>query len=616
MAVISRASVQDLKLRVDIVDVVSSVVSLKRAGSKFKGLSPFNPEKTPSFFVSPDKGLFKCFSSGKAGDVITFVMETENLQFTEAVEALASRYNIPLKYEKGGISGEERSLRQQLMDLHEKAAEIYREAFLADNEGGAFIRDYWTRERKFSLEVAEDFKIGFADPGGCDLFTRLKKQGVSDDALSQCGLFFLRGSDRPLARFRGRLMIPIRDHQGRIVAFTARQLSVTPQDDPAHEAKYVNSPETPIFTKGNILFNLDRARKSAGPNRPFLMVEGQLDAIRCWSSGLTSAIAPQGTGITETQLQLLRRFHASVECLLDGDNAGQQAALRLLPKALQENLEIHFLPLPTKTDPDDLVREQGTDAIEQLRANRLSAMRFAVSALAPDPRKLSAQEMSDVCRELFAIVMQASSEVAKTEYLAEISQQLGLPSNALETDFRRFREIAARRRPAASQPVPEGNRANGNPEARGATFPPVETDLLLLLLHFEEYGEVIARAIDHEWIDKSTRAGRLLDAFLNDFEHDLWPGVQEIEQHVDDPEDRNFLASLLFERPAIEDPVKVANDGIRRIVSNFCGPKIAKNQLEIAAKQGNVDADILSLHKANEEFRRLKLNPPVIKEPA
>jgi DNA primase len=345
------------------------------------------------------------------------------------------------------------------------------------------------------------------------------------------------------------------------------------------------------------------------------MVEGQLDAIRCWSAGLTSAIAPQGTGITETQLQLLRRFHASVECLLDGDSAGQQAALRLLPKALQENLEIHFLPLPPKSDPDDLVLEQGAGALEKLRANKLSGMGFAVSALAPDPRKLSAQEMSDVCRELFAIVMQASSEVAKTEYLTELSQKLGLPANALETEFRRFPELADRRKAA----IPRQNSAqNGDSTAKsaqnaGPTFAPVETDLLLLLLHFEEYGESLARAINHEWIDKSTRAGRLLDAFLNDFEHDMWPGIKEVEQHVDDPEDRNFLASLLFERPSIEDPVKVANDGIRRIVSNFCSPKIAKNQLEIAAKQGNVDADILSIHKANEEFRRLKMNPPVIR---
>ena len=654
MPAIKQASILQLKARVDIVDVVSTVVALKRAGSKFKGLSPFNPEKTPSFYVSPEKGLFKCFSSGKAGDVISFVMETERLGFTEAVETLARRYNIPLEYESGGISREERSLRQQLFELHEEATQFFHDAFRASAGAGPFAREYWTTRRRFDLAVAEDFKIGIAAPDGGRLAEHLQKKGYAEEALRQSGLFYVRQSGGLSPRFRGRLMIPIRDHQGRVVAFTARQLEITPADDPTHDAKYVNSPETPVFTKGQLLFNLDRARHHAGPEQPFLMVEGQLDAIRCFTAGLTATIAPQGTGVTDTQLRLLHRYDAGLECLLDGDSAGQKAALRLLPLALKEGLEVRFLPLAAlgaKIDPDELVRDRGAEAIHELRRHPVSAMAFATGALAPDPQALSAQQTADICGELFAIIREAQSEVAQSGYLAEVAKLLHLNRTALETDYRRFRESADRRasfRAQASAPAPAPSPTSAPPprdddeplpeapeghpglepddsspatshvsEAAGQTsaFASVEQDVLLLLLHFESLGKALAQNIHHEWINTRHRAGRLLDRFLNDFAHDLWPGAKEVESVLEEPEDRNFVASLLFDPPPIDEPIKVANDGIRRMVSNFCDPRLRKIELEIAAKQGKFDADLILLLKTTEELRRLKLNPPLIRHP-
>ncbi|MGH8020049.1 MAG: DNA primase, partial [Opitutaceae bacterium] len=560
MPVISRASIQNLKSRIDITDVVSAVVSLKRAGSQFKGLSPFNQEKTPSFFVSPAKGLFKCYSSGKAGDVISFVMETERLGFTEAVEALAKRFNIPLEYESGGPSREERSLRQELFDLHETAVDFFRTAFLAKTETGSFIRAYWTEKRSFNLDTAEDFKIGLAEPDGGRLAETLRKQGFSDDALKQCGLFYVRKSGALSPCFRGRLMIPIRDHQGRAVAFTARQLEITPLDDPSREAKYVNSPETPIFVKGHLLFNLDRARKKAGGDAPFLMVEGQLDAIRCWTAGLETTIAPQGTGVTDTQLRLLRRYHAGLEVLLDGDAAGQRAALRLLPLALQEGIEISFLPLGDKLDPDQLIVEQGAEAIARMREHRIGAVPFAVSALMPNPAAMTAQQQAEACAEIFAIIQRNSSEVAQAEYLGEVATLTGISRHALESDYRRFRESASRRATARAEYVAnaapsEPQSDEGNPPEPNA-FGTAEYDLLLLILHFEAMGPPLAHHIDHQWIDTSARAGRLLDQFLNDFAHDMWPGTAHLEEHLESHEDSAFVASLLFETTSIEDPVK------------------------------------------------------------
>ncbi|TAG30916.1 MAG: DNA primase, partial [Verrucomicrobia bacterium] len=290
---------QDLKLRISIVDVVARVATPRRAGgSKFKALCPFHQEKSPSFHFDADKGFYKCFGCGKAGDIFSFVQETEGLNFTEAVETLAQRFNVPLEYEEGvsGPSREERSLRQELFDLHEFATDHLHQAFKGAGEAAAWMRRYWTVERRFPSELADEFKIGLADPSGSGLGAAMLRKKFSEAAIRACGLFYLYDDAlltvqalRP--RFRGRLMIPIRDHQGRVVAFTARQTALTPADDNSRDAKYVNSPETPIFSKSNLLFNLDRARAHVGEGKPFVMVEGQLDALRCWSVGLKTAIA-------------------------------------------------------------------------------------------------------------------------------------------------------------------------------------------------------------------------------------------------------------------------------------------------------------------------------------
>ena len=372
MPVIKPSCIRDLKLRVNIADVVSRVVTLRKAGAgRLKGLCPFHNEKTPSFHVDGDKGYYKCFGCGKAGDAITFVRETEQLNFSEAIEALGKRFGIPIEYEEGsgGPSREERSLRQEIFDLHDVAAEHFFQAFKARDAAGEYMRALWTDKRRFPMEIADEFKIGAVDADGSGLGGALLRRKFSEEALRRCGLFFIYDDAaitlhalRP--RFRGRLMIPIRDHQGRVVAFTARQTELTPQDDPAREAKYVNSPETPIFTKGNLLFNLDRARTAVGDGKPFVLVEGQLDALRCWSVGLKTAIAPQGTSITESQLVLLRRYHTQVECFFDSDSAGQKAALRFLPMALKAGLEVRFLAAAGdgKVDPDLLFLEKGIAA--------------------------------------------------------------------------------------------------------------------------------------------------------------------------------------------------------------------------------------------------------------
>jgi len=634
MPIVKPTCIRDLKFRVNIVDVVSRVAMLKPAGSgRFKGLCPFHNEKTPSFHVDSNKGFYKCFGCGKAGDIFTFIQETEQLSFVEAVETLGKRYGVPVEYEEGsgGPSREERSLRQELFDLHETAAEHFHQVFKGNFDPndpaktGEWMRAYWQNVRRFAPELADEFKIGAAAPDGSGLFSRLYKEHHTEEALRKCGLFFVRDNE-PLTlhtvrpRFRGRLMIPIRDHQGRVVAFTARATDLTPADDPAHEAKYVNSPETPIFTKGNIIFNLDRARAAVGPDAPFVLVEGQLDALRCWSVGIKTAIAFQGTAITEPQLALLRRYHTQVECLLDSDAAGQKAALRYLPLALKAGLESRFLALAsaTKLDPDLLFLEHGPAAYDELRQHALSAMAFACRGILPDPAAASAEQKTQATRALFDLILNADSDITRAQFLEEIRAHLHLATSpqALINDFDAYRHRAAQRAASATAAAAseteatESRKPNTENTATGANTP--EYHLLLLCLHNEHLGPRIAqRILDTGWIDRAHTAGALLEKILNHFAGDDWPGRDHLDEYglLETDAEKALAATLLFDPPKTDEPLRAVDQALTALRNRALLKRKQQIELALAAPHEDSNGDNLSLLKELTNITRQLRQP-------
>ncbi|MEI6464367.1 MAG: DNA primase [Verrucomicrobiota bacterium] len=623
MPVIKPTCVRDLKLRANLADVVARVVALRKAGgTRLKGLCPFHNEKSPSFHVDPDKGFYKCFGCGKAGDAITFVRETELLNFSEAVEALGKRFGVVIEYEEGsgGPSTEERSLRQEIFDLHDVAAEHFYQAFKAKDGTGDYMRTLWTEKRRFPMELADEFKIGAADEAGSGLGAMLLRRKYSEEALRRCGLFFIyedaQVSPTSLrSRFRGRLMIPIRDHQGRVVAFTARQTERTPVDDPAREAKYVNSPETPIFTKGNLLFNLDRARTAVGEGKPFVLVEGQLDALRCWSVGLKTAIAPQGTSITEGQLLLLRRYHAQVECFFDSDGAGQKAALRFLPMALKSGIEVRFLTLAgaEKLDPDLLFLERGLAGYEEVRRSAQSAIEFASRAFLPNPRTASAEQQARASQSVVEIITASESELTRANLLAEAARHLALQPRILQTEYEAL--LARQRRQASARPVASGEpefppEPDGPPVADESAQTP-ERHLLLLCLHFENLGKPLSHTLPHDWIDTGHTAGALLNRILAEFESDAWPGRDHLDGLIESPAERTLLANLMFEAPVLDDPVKVVQEGLKQLRARALEPRLRQIELALANPRADSESDPISLLKERSELQR-QLRQPLL----
>jgi DNA primase len=355
----SDSFLDEIRARLPVSQVVGRRVPLKRAGREWKGLSPFNKEKTPSFTVNDQKGFYHCFSSGKHGDVFTFLMETEGLSFPEAVERLAGEAGLELpkpdpQFER--IAKE----RLGLFDALEAAARLFEEALVAPDGREALL---YAERRGLSRETLKEFRIGFAPNAKEALKTALLKKGFTEAQILEAGLLIKPDDGRPTYdRFRNRLTIPILDAKSRVIAFGARAL------DPASEPKYLNSPETRLFDKGSTVFNFARARQSAFKSGEVVVVEGYMDVIALHQAGFTNAVATLGTAFTERQMELLWQLAAEPIVCFDGDRAGEAAAARAIDRMLPNLREGHsfrFAFLPEGSDPDDLVRTKGARAFAE-----------------------------------------------------------------------------------------------------------------------------------------------------------------------------------------------------------------------------------------------------------
>ena len=512
-------------------------------------------------------------------------MKVENLEFYEAVEFLSQKFNIPIQYDKGNKSPKELSLRKQALDIHAFATEWFHNYFIKSNEAEP-VRLYWQKQRRFSLDVAKEYKIGYAPTSSGALALALEKKQFSIEACKASGLFFVNESANQFSqlkpRFRGRLMIPIRDINARVIAFTARQLEQTPEDDPSKKAKYVNSPETLLFHKSKLLFGMDRARKHLKSTPYFILVEGQLDAIRCWSLGLNTAIAPQGTAITEEQLLLLRRYEPSkIECLLDGDAAGKKAALRTLPLTFKVGLEFSYLTLPEKSDPDDLLSTNGIEALEALRTKAFGPIQLLLDSLLPDGSSSSTQEKIKASRHIFELLSYLNSEIAQEDYLQEVSKKAKISMHSLIKDYHEFKRLKARQSSFQAKSQKDGTRHKS--VIIGSPLTQTQWELLYLSIKFPEYGRQIAYTIDTDSIDRKSISGKFLAKLLSEFYKTTDISSVNVNSIIETNDERQLLADIHTKELDVEEPIKMINECLRTLKKNILNEK--KNLLTQKIKQ-------------------------------
>lgn len=443
---ISHPALQEIQDRLNIVDLIGSYLPLKKAGRNFKGLCPFHPEKTPSFVIYPEKQFFICYGCGAAGDLVTFVMKHDRLEFPEAVELLAQKAGVAVPQFGGRTapSGEG----AQLYKVHEWAAKIYRELLVKSPEAQG-AREY-LEKRGLDAAAWETFQLGYAPEKWDHLAKLAEKEGFKPELLEQAGLAVKRDQAAgSYDRFRGRVLFPIWDARGRVIAFSGRLIN----DDPK-SPKYLNSPETELYVKGKALYGLHLAAPHMREQDFCIVVEGNMDLVTPTSRGFRNVVASMGTALTEQQVKLIRRFTRNIVIVYDGDAAGQAAALRGLDLCLQAEMRVRIAVLPGGTDPDSLIRTQGAEAFAGVLKESKELFDYKLGLLS---RQFNGKELEGrmaICQEMLPTIKKVPNAIQRGEYIRRLGEILGVPEMLLWKELERVKLQAQDWKPASSEPLP------------------------------------------------------------------------------------------------------------------------------------------------------------------
>jgi DNA primase len=513
-----------VKQQADIVRVIGEYVQLKKAGQNFRGLCPFHSEKTPSFNVHPTRQIYHCFGCGKGGDVFSFVMEMEKCEFPDAIRIVAEKFGIaiPRSKERSPAERKENQQRVALVEMHREAQTFFVKQIEGTLEGKA-ARAY-LEDRGIDKAAMDRFGIGYAPSGG-DILLRFLRQKYPDKLLVESGLVSRDQSGRIFDRFRRRITFPISNESGKIVAFGCRALG----DD---QPKYLNSPETPIYSKSSVLYHLDRAKEALRRSDFAVLVEGYMDAIAVARAGISNVVASCGTSLAEPQIKLLGRFTRRVIVNYDPDAAGQTATERSISVLLEQDFEVRVLALPGKADPDKFIREQGAEAYTKLLKEAPPYVDYLIGRarqmdLTTGEGKLRAVNF------LLPYVQKIPNRILRSEWATRIAQQLRLDEPVLRAAL--SKAAAERRSEVKTQPQLVGRAAK-----------PVERRLIRMLSEAEGFRRELAQKLQQEQLYHGLETEKIFAALIAASLSDEPLQATEVAATLDE-RDRRMLFEILFE---------------------------------------------------------------------
>ncbi len=428
---IDQLTIQRILDAADITDVVSGFVTLRRRGVNMLGLCPFHNEKTPSFTVSPSKGIFKCFGCGKGGNVVNFIMEHESLSYPEALKWLARKYSIEVvETEKTEEQKQLKDDRESMMIVSAFAGKYFMRNLWEESEGRAVGLSYF-RERGFRDDVLRKFEAGYSPDGKAPFTETAQKQGYRMEYLEKTGLT-IRRDDWVRDRFAGRIIFPVHNLAGRIIAFGGRNLKNDPK-----AAKYLNSPESEIYHKSRELYGIFQARREMARAEKCYLVEGYTDVLSLHQAGIENVVASSGTALTSDQIRLIKRFTNNITIIFDGDEAGIKASLRGIDLVLEEGMNVKVLLLPDGEDPDSFAKKKGAQGFsEYVAENETDFIRFKTSLLMKDAEKdpiVRSRLISDIIRSVSVI----PNSITRSVYVKECSRLLNVDEDVLYLEIRK-----------------------------------------------------------------------------------------------------------------------------------------------------------------------------------
>jgi DNA primase len=608
---IPETQIEDIRNSINILDVVSTYVQLRKRGRNFIGLCPFHKEKTPSFTVSEEKQIFHCFGCGAGGNLYKFLMDYKGISFVEAVQEAADQAGIKIKQEEEKYSDEQNEL-EEYYEINVLAAKFFSNKLL-NNKEGEIAREYF-KNRKIKPQTQRAFGLGYASPEWENILFYLKENKADLEKAAQLGVIDSRDDGSYYDKFRARIIFPIFSPNGRVIAFGGRVLEKTTK-----AAKYLNSPESRIYSKRRSLYGLFHSKDEIRKLNKVVLVEGYMDLISLYQHGVKNVVASSGTSLTEEQVQLLSRFTKNVTVIFDADDAGQKAAMRSIEILLKHDFDVKVVLLPEGDDPDSYIMKNGRDAFEETISRAQNFLEFETDQLYKSGAFEDPGKHAEAIRTLVGSAALVTDELKRNLLIKSISKKFNLREKLIETELEKIlqkQETNYERRPAGNiTPVrPSIPKTEETKTTNGNGLSSFEIEIIRLL--FEGNEEVIGIILDNIVPEEfqndvfKTLAELVRVSYTN---HIISP-ASLIEKIVEE-EVKNFVLALSINQEAISkkwndmhhegeiefDIIKYTNDVVKKYRVKKIDSQIKKNNLRIASIDD--EGEIMELMKENKELQ-------------
>ncbi len=515
-----------IKQTASIIEIASQYTTLKKRGSKYVGLCPFHPDKDPSFTVDEEKQLYHCFGCGAGGDIFTLIMEKEQLSFQEAIRFLARKYNISLPRRKKA-SPQAMKLEEKLFSINQNAMAFFRKNLFNTQEGEK-ARNY-LKKRGIPEETLQELKIGYALRSWDSLLSFFKQKGTDIPTLEKAGLIIKKtGRDEYYDRFRGRVIFPIFNLTGQVVAFGGRTIY---DENP----KYLNSPDTPVYTKGNLLYGLNFNKEEIRQKEEIILVEGYTDFLALYQSGFKNVVASLGTSLTGAQVNLAQRFASNMTVCYDGDEAGRKAALRAVSLGFEKGLRIEILLLPEGLDPDSYLKKHGTEEFKKNLEQKLPGLKFLINSLKKEFKLNIPEEKAKLVKRAAQEIGRIPDALVRSEYLKQACETLSVEETLMRSLLLK--------------------KSGENKKSTRKLFLPAEKRLLQIIFQNGPLAELILQNIEPQDY-QHLRSEPVFSLLQKVFSQKKAPLLHEIQQKIT-PDLFSDLAEVLLERYPSSSPEEV-----------------------------------------------------------